>query len=166
MPCTCCLSGFTRLIPTLQKDTAEKTALRFFTGWLALFGAPTSIISDRDKAWLSRFWKALMDRTATRFHRSSAFHPQGDGRSECTNKIVGQILQALTAKRSGKWLDFLPAVEYAINSAMNVSTGISPLKLLFGRPPTLFSSSPAADTPPALSKWIQTQEAYWQDARD
>jgi hypothetical protein len=50
MSCTCRLSGFTRLIPTLQKDTAEKTALRFFTGWLALFGSPTTIISNRDKA--------------------------------------------------------------------------------------------------------------------
>jgi hypothetical protein len=58
--CTCRLSGFTKLIPTLQKDTAEKTASRFFTSWIAIFGAPKSIISNRDKAWSSRFWMALM----------------------------------------------------------------------------------------------------------
>jgi hypothetical protein len=49
LTCTCQLSGFTRLIPTLQTDTAEKTASCFFAGWLSLFGAPHSIISDRDK---------------------------------------------------------------------------------------------------------------------
>ncbi|PLW37026.1 hypothetical protein PCASD_16356 [Puccinia coronata f. sp. avenae] len=166
MSCTCRLSGFTRLIPTLQKDTAEKTASRFFTSWLALFGSPSSIISDRDKAWSSRFWQALMNRTSTRFHRSSAFHPQGDGRSERTNKTVGQILRALTTKRQGKWLELLPAVEYAINSAVNVATGISPLELLFGRPPTLFADTPAEDAPPALSKWLRIREAYWHDTRD
>jgi hypothetical protein len=79
---TCRLSGFTRIIPTLQTDTAKKTASRFFTGWIALFGAPTSIISDRDKTWLAKFWKSLMTCLSTRFHQSSAFHPQADGRSE------------------------------------------------------------------------------------
>jgi hypothetical protein len=53
LTCTCQLSGFTRLIPVLQKDTAEKTASRLFSGWIAIFGAPTSILSDRDKTWTS-----------------------------------------------------------------------------------------------------------------
>jgi hypothetical protein len=152
MLCTCRLSGFTRLIPTLQKDTVEKMVSCFFSGWLAIFGAPSSIISDRDKAWSSRFWQSLMSRTSTRFHRSSAFHPQGNGRSERTNKTVGQILLALVTKRQGKWLKSLPAVEYAINSAVNVATGFSLLELLFGRAPTLFSLVHAANSLPALSK--------------
>jgi hypothetical protein len=46
LTCTCQLSGFTQLIPTMQTDTAEKTASRFFASWLAFFGSPASIISD------------------------------------------------------------------------------------------------------------------------
>jgi hypothetical protein len=60
LSCTCRLSGYTCLIPTLQSNIAEKTALRFFTGWITLFGAPLSIISDWDKLWLSKFWQAFI----------------------------------------------------------------------------------------------------------
>jgi hypothetical protein len=49
LSCPCRLSGFTRLIPMCQKDTAEKTAARFFLGWISMFGPPTLIISDWDK---------------------------------------------------------------------------------------------------------------------
>jgi hypothetical protein len=67
------------IIPTLQKDTAEKTASCFFSGWIALFGAPVAIISDRDKTWSAKFWNSLMSRLSTRFHQSLAFHPQANG---------------------------------------------------------------------------------------
>ena len=100
MSCTCRLSGFTRLIPTLQKDTAEKTASRFFTGWLAIFGSPLSIITDQDKTWASRFWKALMERTSTKFHRSSAFHLKpmagGSGQTKRLDRYYA------CSRRSGK----------------------------------------------------------------
>jgi hypothetical protein len=57
LTCTCQLSVFVRLIPVLQRDMAEKTASRFFTGWMVTFGVPASIISDRDKTWTSKLWK-------------------------------------------------------------------------------------------------------------
>jgi hypothetical protein len=169
MSVTCHLSGFTWIIPVLQKDTAEKTASRFFTGWIALFGAPTSIISVRDKTWSAKFWNSLMTCLSTCFHCSSAFHPQADGRRERTNKTIGQILRTYTAKKKGKWLEALPAVEFAINSAVNVSTGISPLELILGRQPALFDSTCLAvddNPPPALSKWLPLREAAWTTARN
>lgn len=141
LTCTCRLSGFTRIIPVLQSDTAEKTGNQFFSGWIASFGLPASIISDRDKTWTSRFWKSLMSKLSIDFHMSLAFHPQADGHSERTNKTVGQILWTFTSKRQGRWLEFLPSVEFAINSAINVATGMSPFELIFGRKPQLFPSS-------------------------
>jgi hypothetical protein len=48
---------------------------------------------------------------------TTSFHPQANGRSERTNKKVGQIFRSFTSKRQGKWLKALPAVEFAINSA-------------------------------------------------
>ncbi|PLW58130.1 hypothetical protein PCANC_04174 [Puccinia coronata f. sp. avenae] len=165
---TCQLSGFTRIIPVVQKDTAEKTASRFFAGWIALFGAPLSIISGRDKKWSAKFWNSLMSRLSTRFHQSSAFHPKADGRSERTNKTIGQILRMFTLKKQSKWLESLPAVEFAINSAINVSTGILPLNLILGKQPTLFETSSSLDNSdhPALSKWLAVCEKAWATACD
>jgi hypothetical protein len=73
LTCTCRLSGFTGIIPALQTDTAERSATRLFNGWLALFGAPKSILSDRDKTWTSHFWKALMEKLHVKFHMTTSF---------------------------------------------------------------------------------------------
>lgn len=155
LSCTCRLSGFTKLIPTVQKDAAKKTASWFFSGWISYFGAPASIIGDRDKIWTAKFWRALMERLSVKFHMTTSFHPQADGRSKQTNQTVSQILRTFTSKHQGKWLDALPAVELAINSAVNVATGITPFNLIFGRRPPAFSSPTQEDNaPPALTKWI------------
>lgn len=162
LTCTCRLSGFTRLIPTCQSDTAERIATLFFTGLIGLSWPPALIISDRDKIWTSAFWNALVKRLGTEFHMSTAFHRQADGCSQQTNHTVGQILRTLTSKRQGKWLESLPAVEYTIN----ISTGKSPLELILGWVPRLFNAV-ADDSPlPLLDKWIALREDTWASARD
>jgi hypothetical protein len=167
LTCTCRLLGFTRIIPALQTDTAERTATRLFNGWLALFGAPNSILSDRDKTWTSALWKALMERLRIKFHMTTSFHPQADGRSERTNKTVGQILRTFTSKRQGKWLEAIPAAEFAINSAINVATGYSPFELVFGRKASLFPlAESTGKTPVSLATWVKWREGAWQEARD
>lgn len=107
-----------------------------------------------------------MKRTGTDFHMTTAFHPQADGRSERTNRTVVQILRTFTAKRQGKWLESLAAVEFAINNALNVSTGKSPFELIFNRLPRLFHRAHTPDDPPSLEKWINTRDSAWVTARD
>lgn len=114
---------------------AEKTALRFYNAWIAFFGAPVSILSNCDKTWTSKFWKALMKKLSIQFHMTMSFHPQGDGRSERKNKTVGQVLCTFTSKRQTRWLEALPSVEFSINTALNVSTGSTSFELLYGRKP-------------------------------
>lgn len=166
LTCTCRLSGFTRLIPTCQSDTAEKTASRFFTSWIGTFGAPASIISDQDNLWTTGFWKALMKLTGTEFHMTTAFHPQANGRSERTNKTVGQILRTFTSRRQGKWLDALAALKFAINGVLNVAIGKSPFELIFGRSSGMFSPDQPTDGPTSLEKWVELREQVWASARE
>jgi hypothetical protein len=167
LTCTDPLSGFVRITPVLQTDRAKKSATQFFNGWMATFGAPNTIISNRNKTWTSKFWKSLMGKLQIDFHMTSAFHPQANGRSKRSNKTIGQILRSFTAKRQSQWLEALPAVEFAINSAVNVSMGFSPFKLIFGRHPRLFPSvNSTTDGPPSLDKWIKQRKGAWADARD
>lgn len=52
-----------------------------------------TITSDRDKNFLSRFWKELFTRSGTTLKMSSAYHPETDDQTEITNKMVEHYLQ-------------------------------------------------------------------------
>jgi len=49
-----------------------------------LHEVPSSIISDRDPRFTSRFWQALQSAMGSRLSMSLAYHPQTDGQSERT----------------------------------------------------------------------------------
>jgi len=49
-----------------------------------LHGVPSSIVSDRDPRFTSRFWKSLQDALGSKLRLSSAYHPQTYGQSERT----------------------------------------------------------------------------------
>lgn len=79
-----------QLAATRTDITAEKLAYIFFDKWYCENGLPTDIISDRDKLFISRFWKSLHRLTGIKLKMSTAYHPQTDGASERMNKTVNQ----------------------------------------------------------------------------
>lgn len=81
-----------RIIPTTTTLTAEKFADLFFKHWYCENGLPLEIISDRDKLFLSRFWRELHRLTGIKLKMSTAYHPKSDGASEWTNKMVIQAI--------------------------------------------------------------------------
>jgi hypothetical protein len=56
---TCRLTGYVCLIPCLKEDTAAVVAERLFDGWYRFFGLPDRIVSDRDKLFVGKFWRAI-----------------------------------------------------------------------------------------------------------
>ena len=56
----------------------------------------TSIISDRDPIFFSRFWAKLFELSGTTLRHNTAYHPQTDGQSEVVNRGLEQYLHAFT----------------------------------------------------------------------
>jgi len=46
-----------------------------------LHGVPSSIVTDRDPRFTSRFWKSLQEALGSQLRLSSAYHPHTDGQS-------------------------------------------------------------------------------------
>jgi hypothetical protein len=81
-----------RLIPMCTDISTPKLALLFFNEWYCKNGLPLELISDRDKLFVSRFWKALHALTGVHLKMLTAYHPQTDGASEQTNKTLNQCM--------------------------------------------------------------------------
>ena len=84
--------------------TAEELAKIFFNHWYCENGLPLEIVSDRDKLFVSRFWKALHQLTNISLKMSSAYHPETDGSSERTNKTVIQCIHFAVERDQKGWV--------------------------------------------------------------
>ena len=57
-----------------------------------LHGIPSSIASDRDPRFTSKFWESLQAVLGTKIRLSSAYHPQTDGQTERTIQRLEDFL--------------------------------------------------------------------------
>ena len=92
------------VLPTRMDVSAEDFAQLFFDNWYCENGLPRELISDRDKLFVSHFWKRLAKISGVKLGMSTAFHPETDGASERTNKTVNQCLCYHVARNQKGWV--------------------------------------------------------------
>ncbi|KAJ8765349.1 hypothetical protein K2173_012046 [Erythroxylum novogranatense] len=119
---------------------ASSVAKEFITHIVKLHGFPSSIISDRDKVFISYFWKTLFTLHDTLLCLSSSYHPQIDGQMEVVNHILEQYLRCYTHDRPHKWVDWLPWAEFSYNTSVHSATKLSPFEVVYGIPPLRLNS--------------------------
>nr|GFC79608.1 Gag protease polyprotein [Tanacetum cinerariifolium] len=78
------LTKSAHFLPIQQGYSVSKLAKIFQQEIIRLHGTPTSIVSDRDPRFISRFWKGLQNAWGTRLKFSTAFHPETDGQTKRT----------------------------------------------------------------------------------
>jgi transposase InsO family protein len=122
-------------IPLGHPYSAASVAKAFFDSIVRLHGLPTSIVSDRDSVFTSNMWKDLFRLTGTKLCTSSAFHPQTDGQSEVTNRIIVVYLRCLAGDRLRSWLRWLPWVEYCYNTSYQLALKTTLFEVVYSRAP-------------------------------
>lgn len=113
-------------IPTKTTCTAEETARLFRDNYQKLHGLPDSITSDRNSKFTSKFWQSLMSFQRTELKLSSAFRPQTDGQTKKKNHLMADYLRAFGDPRHDNWEELMALAEFAYNSRVHSSTGMSP----------------------------------------
>ena len=79
-------------IPCNETVNAEQTARLYTTYVLPHYGLPHRIISNRNPRFTSVFSRELCRTLGISQNISTAYHPQTDGQSECTNQHLEQYL--------------------------------------------------------------------------
>ncbi|GJT59301.1 retrotransposable element Tf2 [Tanacetum coccineum] len=106
------LTKSAHFLPIRKNYGISKLAEIFQQEIVRLHGTPTSIVSDRDPKFTSRFWKGLQKAWGTRLKFSTAFHPQTDGQSERTIQTLEDMLRACALEWTGDNLHPLHVASY------------------------------------------------------
>lgn len=134
------LSKYCHLGSLSATYTAVSVAEFFVEHIVRLHGIPTKIVSDRDRVFLSKFWKELFSRSGMTLCMSTAYHPETDGQTEIVNKTIEGYLRSTIADNPRQWIELLPWVELWYNTTYHHGIGTSLFQLVYGRPPPIMAT--------------------------
>lgn len=135
-------------VPISNTDT-QTCARVFVSHWIARFGLPLDISSDRGPQFTSQLWAAMADLFGTKLHRTTAYHPQANGLVERFHRHLKGALK--TRLKGPTWSDEVPWVLLGIRTAPKEDLGVSSAELVYGAPLTVpadFVGTPNLDVSP------------------
>ncbi|GMF23320.1 unnamed protein product [Phytophthora fragariaefolia] len=154
-------------LPTRETASAEDTARLFVDFNQRLHGLPSSITSDRDVKFTSKVWKQIMHMQDTRLHLGTAFKPSTDGQAEVTMKFVNEYLRHFINPHHTDWDRLLPFAEFAYNSRVHSSIGMTPFLADLGyQPRSVADYIIPASRPTRASRFVHHQQAILAEAQD
>ncbi|KAK8459801.1 hypothetical protein SEVIR_2G215950v4 [Setaria viridis] len=117
--------------------------------------------NDRDPVFTGAFWTELFRLSGVTLCLSSAFHPQTDGQSEVTNKVLGVYLRCLADDWPRSWLRWLPWTEHCYSTSYQTALQATPFEVVYGRPtPILAAYQPGLSRVASLDKQFVERDAF------
>ncbi|KAK3532853.1 hypothetical protein QTP70_000252 [Hemibagrus guttatus] len=153
-----------KLIPLKGLPSAMQTAEALFLHVFRNFGLPEDIVSDRGSQFTSWMWGSLCARLGIGVSLSSGYHPQSNGQAEHLNQEIGRFLRSYCSREQHRWSEFLPWAEYAQNSLIHSSAGLTLFQCVLGYQPPLFPWSGEPFDVPAVEEWYQRSQEVWERA--
>ena len=105
----------------------------FYECFIAVFGAPAKLLSDRGANFTSALVEELCSAFGIRKCRTTAYHAQCNGQVECFHQMLFHMIGKLSHDKKAQWEQHLPELLQAYNSTWSAVTGYSPHYLMFGR---------------------------------
>ena len=123
---------------TMHGDAANARACAkvLIRRWIAMWGVPDVITSDRGAQFVSELWIEMCKLMGIARNTTTSYHPQHNGKIERMHRCLKNSLRArLLGRPNG--LAEVPWVMLGLRAAANLETGVSPSLLVTGQQPAL-----------------------------
>lgn len=115
----------------LADVTAETCASTFIAGWVARFGCPETITTDRGKQFDSQLFQSISSIIGAYHRPTTSYHPQCNGLVE---RMHRQLKAAIMCHNNAQWSETLPLVLLGMRSAWKEDLQTSAAELVYGEP--------------------------------
>lgn len=160
------VSKYAHFVPLKHPYTALTVGTVFLREVVWLHGIPESIVSDRDKVFLSLFWRELFHLQGTHLKRSTTYHPQTDEHNEVVNHCLETYLRYFVSNSTKKWVRWLSWAEYWYNTTFHTSTRTTPFRVLYGRdPPHLLHYGTQRTSVSTIGQYLQERDRVLLELR-
>jgi hypothetical protein len=119
-------------VATLKDISAKTCSEVFLATWVARYGVPSTVTTDRGTQFTSEIWTEMCKKLGANHVKTTAYHPQANGLVE---RVHRQLKDALRAREAGvEWPLHLPYVLLGLRAAPKEKSGVSSAEAVFGQP--------------------------------
>ena len=116
-------------LPDCKADTVTAA---FTSHWVARFGIPNVVTTDRGVQFTSTVWSDTLKRMGISATTTTAYYPPSNGMVERYHRTLKAALRCSLNK--GTWSQVLPWVLLGLRNAPKEDTGTSAAEVLYGMP--------------------------------
>ena len=137
--------------------SAQSVCEAFTYGWIAHFGVPATITTDRGSQFSSATFQQLTKVWGVKVLMTTPYHPEANGLVERLHRRLKEALIALGNDHPEEWFWKLPCALLSIRTTFKPDLGASPADLVYGEglavPGEILSTTPSTD--PQLARQRQ-----------
>jgi hypothetical protein len=154
-----------RFLPGRKDWSAAEWAEAVYEGvTLNGWGYPRTLVSDRDRRFLSALWNSILELSGTRHVTTTAYHPSADGQAERTNFSLEVSLRFFVNVTQDDWVSKLKSIEAQMNNAISASTKQAPNEIMYGKKVRLDLTSSLSELPADADELTVRRETIRQEA--
>ena len=113
--------------------TSDTVIQAFIEHWIAKFGIPSTVTTDRGRQFTSEAWKKALGRLGIGSETTTSYHPQANGMVERFHRTLKNSLRC-AVRASKSWTRSLPWVMLGLRTAPKLDTATSTAEVVFGTP--------------------------------